>query len=412
MTRAHLTPSLLLLVTLATGAGCAFSRGEMDTESAIDPAETGRVRYEARSAIAAAARAVEGEVPADAAADAPLKLPVQVPADVADAAARPAADAGEPRQVVYSAAFKVVVADVPGTLAAIREHAHRLGGYLAEVAGNTITVRVPAGRFQDAVAFVERAGEVVDRELRAQDVTEELRDLNIHLDNDEKLRQRLQALLDKADKVEDVLKIEAELTRVTEEIDRTKGRLRYLESQVAMSSVRVELNSPVPQNRQGGGPHSPFDWVGELGAGLVEGQVRQTVKTPGIFGRGPRFRPPAGFVRYYQDDGEAEAMDAGGLRVRVLRRANVDKADLSFWFALARKSLVEGRSLAVASEEPGDDFHLLRGLRDVGGQPVGYLLSIERNSRSVVVFEAWGPLEQFDANLDALRQSALSIDPG
>lgn len=406
MTRGELTIPLLLLFPFAAVTTGCFGKRSALTETAEAPARYG-----------AEAFARESEVGAPA-ADAPAPPALPAPAPAADAAVRPAvdADAGAPRQVIYSAAFKVVVADVAGTLAAIRAHAEQLGGYLAEVNGAAITVRVPVARFADAVAFVERAGEVVDRQLRAQDVTEELRDLITHLDNDEKLRQRLQALLDKAEKVEDILKIEAELTRVTEEIDRTKGRLRYLEAQVAMSTVRVELNSPVPQRGQGsGGSPLPFNWIGELGAGLVEGQVQQAVKHAGIFGRGPKFRPPAGFVRYYEHDGEVEAMDAGDLRLRVLRRGNVDKAGLAFWSQLARKTLVESRSLSVASEEGGgdaDDFYLLRGARDVGGKRVGYLLSIERSNRAVVVFEAWGPAESFEANADAIRTSALSIDAG
>lgn len=423
MTRPRLTTTMTLLLLFAfitNGSGCAAK----DVAAFYDPSETGGVDF-ARDAyrVRASMRSAAGEAPAAAAdeaeaAPAPPALPAPAPADAADAVVRPDvdADAGAPRQVIYSAAFKVVVADVAGTLAAIRAHAEQLGGYLAEVNGAAITVRVPVGRFADAVAFVERAGEVVDRQLRAQDVTEELRDLNIHLDNDEKLRQRLQALLDKADKVEDILKIEAELTRVTEEIDRTKGRLRFLETQVAMSTVRVELNSPVPQRGQGsGGSPLPFHWIDELGAGLVEGQVQQAVKRAGIFGRGPRFRPPAGFVRYYEHDGEVEAMDAGDLRLRVLRRANVDKAGLAFWSQLARKTLVESRSLAVASEEgggDGDDFYLLRGARDVGGKRISYLLSIKRSNRAVVVFQAWGPAESFEANADAIRTSSLSIDAG
>lgn len=323
----------------------------------------------------------------------------------------PGQQPGDARQVIYSAAFKVVVADVPGTLRSIREHAEQLGGHLQGVTGGTITVRVPAARFNDAVAFVERVGEVVDRQLSAQDVSEELRDLRIHLDNDERLRQRLQALLEKAEKVEDVLKIEAELTRVSEEIERAKGKLRFIESQVAMSSLKVELNAPVPQNREGTGPRLPFDWVDELGAGLVEGLVQQEVKQAGFFGRGPKFRPPAGFVRYYEEPGEVEAMNAEGLRLRVLRRDNVDKANLPFWSALARKTLVEERSLAVADERTDDDAYVLRGARDVGGKSIGYLLCVERSDRKVVAFEAWGSRELFDANLESLRRSALSIDP-
>lgn len=417
MTRVGLRIAVLFLLPFTMAlAGCSHG-----ASSFLDPSNAAGERYEVSSALARqsfAPAAAEGEVPADAAADAPARLASSPPADAADAPARAAANAGEARQVIYSAAFKVVVADIPGTLAAIRAHAEQLGGHLAEVNGAAITVRVPAARFSDAVAFVERAGEVVDRQLRAQDVTEELRDLNIRLDNEEKLRQRLQALLDKAEKVEDILKIEGELTRVTGEIEQTKGRLRYLEAQVAMSTVRVELNSPVPPQYQAGGRQLPFYWANDLGAGLIEGQVQQTVKRAGIFGRGPRFRAPPGFVRYYENDGVVEAMDAGDLRLRVVRRANVDKASLAFWSQLARKTLVEGRSLSVTSEKTGgdggggdEDFYLLRGTRAVGGKPLAYLLSIERSDRAVVVFEAWGPLEAFDANLDALRASALSIDP-
>ena len=417
MTRLHgaaAVPPLLLLVCLMSDVvGCAsdapsfFDAGEIEVAT--------RARYEGVGTAPAAEAAMDAPAPARAPAPGPALPDLVEPAAAAAAATRPAPDAGEPRVVVYSAAFRVVVANVPGALRSIREQAEQLGGYLQEVSGSSITVRVPVGRFNDAVAFVERVGEVVDRQLKAQDVTEELRDLRLHLDNAEKLRQRLQALLDKAERVEDVLKIEAELTRVTEEIDRTKGKLRFLESQVAMSSLRVELNASVAQNQQGTGPRLPFDWVNELGAGLVEGQVQQDVRRAGIFGRGPKFQTPAGFVRYYENSGQAEAMDAGGLRIRVLRRANVDKAGLAFWSQLARRSLVEGRSLAVTAEEggaAGDGYYFLRGTRQVGGKLVGYLLSIERSNRAVVAFEAWGPAEEFDANLDALREAALSADPG
>jgi hypothetical protein len=278
------------------------------------------------------------------------------------------------------------------------------------VSGGSITVRVPAARFNDTVSFIERVGEVVERQVRAQDVTEELRDLRTHLDNSEKLRQRFQELLAKATKVEDALKIEAELARVTEELDKTKGKLRALEAQVAMSSIRVDLNSPAPQNHRGPSLGLPFDWVGELGEGLVEGQVQQNVRRAGIFGRGPRFAPPESFVRYYQDDDQTEAMDAEGLRLRVLRRENVDKASLAFWSALVRRALVEGRSLAVTAEEAGADFYTLRGTRDVGGKTLGYLLALKRSDRRVVVFEAWGSRELMDRKADTLQTSALSVD--
>lgn len=231
-----------------------------------------------------------------------------------DPAAKPAAEA---RQVVYSAAYRVVVADVAGTLAAIQSSAERLGGYLQEVAGGSITVRVPAAKFTDACKAVETAGEVVDRQVKAQDVTEEMRDLAIRLANAEKMRERLLAILAKAEKVEDALKVEAELARVSGEIDQAKGKIRFMESRLAMSTVRVDLNAAVAQNARGA-TRLPFAWIEQLGDGLVAGQVQQAVRRAGFLSRGPTFAPPAEFVRYFEDADEADAMDAGGLLLRVL----------------------------------------------------------------------------------------------
>lgn len=317
----------------------------------------------------------------------------------------------DPRLVIYSAGYKLVVADVAGTLRSLQATAERMGGYMQEIGGGTITFRVPASRFDEACKSVEDAGEVVDRQVRAQDVTEEMRDLNIRLDNAEKLRERLLELLKKAEKVEDTIKIEAELTRVVEQIEQTKGKIRYLSSQLSMSTLRVDLNSPVAQNARGTGPRLPFSWVEELGDGLVAGQVQQQTRKLGFFASGPRFSPPAGFVRYYEQSNEVEAMDAEGLRLRVLRRPNVDKAPLGFWQTLARKSLVDGRSLAVTEAEGDASYCYLRGTRDVGGTMLGYVMGIKRSDNHVAVFEAWGPKELVEKAAGELRKSALSVDP-
>ncbi len=286
---------------------------------------------------------------------------------------------------------------------------------MQSVAGGSITFRVPAARCDEPVGVVARGGEEVDRQLTAQDVTEELRDLHIRLDNAERLRQRLLEILNRTTKVEDALKVEAELARVSEQIDAAKGRIRHYESLIAMSTIRVDLDAAVAQNAgPHPGPRLPFAWVDDLGEGLVAGKVRQTVRRVGLFGRGPRVAAPAGFVKYFEDRRHAEAMDAGGLLARAERHANVDRAPLSFWSQLVRRALVEGRALAVDDEQTtsGGNVYLLRGRRDVGGKPTGYLLSLERSDKGVIVFEAWGPLEQFEQKEGVLRDAALSIEPG
>ncbi|HEX8916720.1 MAG TPA: DUF4349 domain-containing protein [Humisphaera sp.] len=387
--------SVIALAATALLSGCSVSGGYAEKSTfALDATEP-----------------VPGSIGTAAATPPPAAPPADAPAvkpDPAAASVPKPADAS--RLVIYSASFKVVVPDVPGALRAIQQSAERMGGHLQEVSGGTIIVRVPAARFPEAVKVVEDSGEVIDRLVKAQDVTEEMRDLNIRLDNAEKLRKRLQEILAKADKVEDALKVEAELARVSGELDAVKGKIRYLESLLAMSTIRVELNSPVRTNARGTGPRLPFDWVENLGDGLVAGEVQQATRKAGFFARGPRFKPPAGFVRYYEAANEVDAMDGGGMLLRVQRRANVDEAPADFWAKLARRQVVEGRTVAVTHEEGDATFYALRGTREVAGKPLGYVLVVKRSKGGVAVFEAWGPREQVDAQWPALRASGLSAD--
>jgi hypothetical protein len=141
-----------------------------------------------------------------------------------------------------------------------------LGGYLSQRNDQTIVVRIPAEHFDTLVGEVEGMGTVLSRQVRAQDVTAQYRDLRIRIENAERSRQRLLALLEKAEKMEDVLKIETQLTRVTAELESMKGQLRLLADQIALSTLTIELRSNAPPPRP---VHtrqwSRFEWINAVG---------------------------------------------------------------------------------------------------------------------------------------------------
>src|SRR5262249_33597550 len=141
----------------------------------------------------------------------------------------------------------------------------------------SIIVRVPAAGFADLVASVAKLGDVTQQQIRAQDITEEMRDLRIRLDNALQTRQRLLAILERSTRVEDTLKIEAELQRITETIELIKGKLQLLESQVAYSLLKVQVNSPLPQKQLVA--QIPFEWVRHLGEGVTSGVASQQAIT-------------------------------------------------------------------------------------------------------------------------------------
>ncbi|MFN7135552.1 MAG: DUF4349 domain-containing protein, partial [Myxococcales bacterium] len=59
------------------------------------------------------------------------------------------------------------------------------------------------------------------------------------------VRTRLQHLVEQAKEVKDVLAVEAELARVTEQLELHKGRMRALQNQTAYGTVEVAFEERV-----------------------------------------------------------------------------------------------------------------------------------------------------------------------
>lgn len=317
------------------------------------------------------------------------------------------------RVVIYSGLLQLVVSDIAQTLETVRARTEAMGGYLQEQDGSSITVRVPAARFQEAVTSFSRLGVVTNTQIRAHDVTDEMRDLRIRLENALQTRHRLLAHLEKSTKAEDTIKIEAELDRVTREIELMKGKLAAMESQVAFSVLKVQLNSPAPQQSRVAA--LPFAWVRQLGEAVISGAATGRADTSRRERREIRFTPPPSYLRFYDCDDVSESMSADGVVLRLHKHENYPGGDKIFWATLIRRTLIEHRSIAIESEEdltsrdqvPG---RLLVGTRDLAGQKSGYLLALFITPDTVYVAEAWGPADVLTRDKPALIASARSIE--
>lgn len=134
--------------------------------------------------------------------------------------------------------------------------ARRAGGHVADtrwVGGEgqmreaTLQLRIPAGQFELVSSQFDSIGRVEWMNVSVQDVGEEFVDLNARLGNQRRLESRLIELLaTRTGKLEDVLAVERELARVREQIELIEGRLRYLRSRAAMSTLTVRLHERGP----------------------------------------------------------------------------------------------------------------------------------------------------------------------
>lgn len=149
--------------------------------------------------------------------------------------------------LIYTADMRIEVpaGEVVTTIERIIEGAVSFGGYLAGRTDTSVSVRVPSRLFRESLADVEQLGDVKSRRVTAQDVSEEYHDLDVRLRNLRGLRERLESFLARATTIEEALRVQTELERVSMQIDQAEGRLRYLRSRVAFSLVTIHVN-PAP----------------------------------------------------------------------------------------------------------------------------------------------------------------------
>ena len=117
-------------------------------------------------------------------------------------------------------------------------------GYISNTNGSegksfNLSIRVPQDQYAMTLAELRKVGDVISDNENVQDVTTEFIDNKARLANLYKLRDRIQLLLNRADRIEDILKIERELNRTQSEIDRLEGRMKYLNGQVDYATIEL-----------------------------------------------------------------------------------------------------------------------------------------------------------------------------
>jgi hypothetical protein len=171
--------------------------------------------------------------------------------------------------IIYSATLNMAVFEVEPSMKRIEELAKGMGGFLAKREDQTIIIRVPAERFEEAMRGIERIGDMLHKNIVAEDVTEEFRDLEVRLKGSKAVQERLTQLLSKATKVEESIAIERELDRVTMEIDRIEGRMKFLRDRAAFSTITVTFQPKASESASPNAFKLPTPWLGQLGLGRL-----------------------------------------------------------------------------------------------------------------------------------------------
>lgn len=147
------------------------------------------------------------------------------------------------RIVSSSVSIELAVENEDTTTARIKSSAAAAGGYIVSTTSTGIIFRVPAAETDRFITFLAGIGDIRNKSMSGQDITEEYYDIQTRLENAESARKRYLELLAKAENVEATLKVERELERLNGEIETMKGKIARMKELSSMTTISVNYTS-------------------------------------------------------------------------------------------------------------------------------------------------------------------------
>jgi hypothetical protein len=156
-----------------------------------------------------------------------------------------------PEQLVIEGSVSVEVEEVSDVGPQLHELVAQLGGRVINEAvtgaeatwSARFTVRVPPNKVDDLLAFLAKHGAITDKRITASDVSKQLFDQDIALENLHVTLDRLaQVMAAGGLKVQEILQIEQEMTRLRGQIEQLEGDQRFLKDRVALATLEIAMS--------------------------------------------------------------------------------------------------------------------------------------------------------------------------
>jgi Domain of unknown function (DUF4349) len=192
--------------------------------------------------------------------------------------------------IIKNGSLILQVTDIDAGLAAATGRIKALGGYASgsrrsgdgESDQATVTFRIPAANWDDALdALRGIATKVLGEETSTDDVTTQVVDLAARIKNLQATEQALQAIMDRAVEIKDVLAVQAELTTVRGQIEQMTAEKTNLQGQAAFSTLAVTFSLKPDPVLTSQNQFDPKNEVDQASASLVS--LLQGLATAGIW---------------------------------------------------------------------------------------------------------------------------------
>ncbi|MEU6843292.1 DUF4349 domain-containing protein [Streptomyces sp. NPDC046716] len=167
--------------------------------------------------------------------------------------------------IIRTASLSVRVKDVPDALDAARAATENAGGYVGDEETDRdghgrertrVTLRVPQGSYEKVIGRLAGTGRLLSRNQSAQDVTDQVVDVDSRVASQRASVARVRELMDKATRLSDVVALEGELSSRESALESLLAQQASLKDRTTMATITLKLTE-APAKTGGGDDDGP-----------------------------------------------------------------------------------------------------------------------------------------------------------
>ncbi|MBE5782702.1 MAG: DUF4349 domain-containing protein [Clostridiales bacterium] len=155
-------------------------------------------------------------------------------------------------KIIRTASFTIKTTDYDQDLSDIQALCESVGGRMEylytsgdrendELFTASLTLRVPSAKLDEFLSGAQGIGKMTSRHESVEDVSDSYYDVQARLEIQLQKMERLQALLQAAENVSDLIEIESSIADTQYQIDRYQGQLQNYDSRIDYSTVHVTV---------------------------------------------------------------------------------------------------------------------------------------------------------------------------
>ena len=125
----------------------------------------------------------------------------------------------------------------------------------------SFTIRIPKENVDSFLDFLNGEGRILSKSENLQDVRLQYRDAKNHIKALETEQERILALMEKAETVDQLIALENRLTEIRYQLDSYNSEILDYDNKVDFSTIYLELQESIDGKINQSGNYSFFDWV-------------------------------------------------------------------------------------------------------------------------------------------------------